>query len=68
MARVYASSPELHPADQTRIGSSAPLPSMILGITSLWRYSHAGRSRKKLVTLMRMVLKRMPNSSACTSR
>jgi len=35
---------------------------------SVWRYSHVSWSRKKLVTLIRIVLKRSPNSCGCASR
>jgi hypothetical protein len=68
IASVYASSPEAHPADHTRIGSPSRLAVRMRGITSLCTCSHAGGSRKKVVTLMRMVLKSGTNSSGCTSR
>ena len=56
------------PALQARMGSSTRREAMSSGTTSSARYSHAGRSRKNSVTLMRIMSKRNPNSSGCTSR
>jgi hypothetical protein len=67
MATVYASSPEAQPALQTRTWPAFPLAAAMRGRMSEARYSQAGGSRKKEVTLMRMVLNSRANSSGWTS-
>ncbi len=59
---------EAQPALQTRIGSLAAFRDRRSGRSCRPRKSHAASSRKKPVTLMRMVLKRRVNSSGWTSR
>jgi hypothetical protein len=67
IASVYASSPEAQPVDQILIPRSFD-SSTIRGTISARTYSQAGTSRKKAVTLMRIVLKRSTNSSGCSPR
>ncbi len=57
-ATVYASSPDEQPAHQTRIGPSPPTAVSSFGTVCSATCSQTGASRKKLVTLMRIVLKR----------
>lgn len=68
MTRLYASSPEAHPADQARIGSSGRLPESRRGRISSASDSQAGGSRKNPVALIRVVSKSERNSSGWTSR
>ncbi len=66
---VYASSPDAHPALQARICACSPLRvASMRGSASLCRIVHAEASRKKPVTLMRMVSKSSPYSCGCTCR
>ena len=64
----YASSPDAQPTDHTRMCWRPSFCSTIAGSTCAASKSHALSSRKKLVTLIRIVLKRCVNSSGCTSR
>jgi hypothetical protein len=68
MASEYASSPEAQPALQIRMGSLAGLDASSWGRISPRTSSQAGGSRKKPVTLIRMVLNNWVNSSGSTSR
>jgi hypothetical protein len=68
MATVYGSSPDAQPADQTRSGASLAFSSSSRGMTSSATTSHVSASRKKPVTLIRIVLKSSANSSGCSAR
>src|SRR2546430_17090201 len=68
IASEYASSPEAAPAHQQRIGSSDALAWMTRGSRSRPRDVHASGARKKLGTLIKIVLKSCANSSGGTWR
>ena len=61
----YGSSPDEQPALQIRIDRDWSAASTILGMTSPPRTFHASGSRKKPVTLMRIVLNSATCSAAC---
>jgi hypothetical protein len=68
MATLNGSSPEAQPALHTRICASCALLRTICGITSWPRYAQASASRKKDVTLMKMLSNRSGISSGCSFR
>ena len=66
---MYASWPEAQPGAHTRISSAVPRSPAIVGTIDERMKSHAAASRKKEVTLMRIVLKSWTNSlESCVSR
>ena len=68
MARVYVSSPDAHPAHQTRMESVGAFRSTSAGTMSVRRYSHGRSSLKNAVTLIRSVSSSPVYSPGCDSR